>query len=40
MDPHNERKTLGRQASLVSRWEDDLLYFGRWWIFQFMGNPV
>ena len=40
MDPHNERNTLGRQASLVSRWEDDLLYFGRWWIFQFMGNPL
>ena len=38
MDLYNERYTLGRQASLVSRWEDYLLYFGRWWVFQFMGN--
>jgi hypothetical protein len=35
--PHIERQALGRQASLVSRWKDDLLRFCRGGFFNVWG---
>ena len=40
VDSHHGRQALGRQASLVSRWKDDLLRFWPWRLLQRVGNPL
>ena len=41
VDPHfGGRRALGRQASLVSRWKNNLLRFWPWRLLQRLGNPL